>query len=261
MALEEREVPRRRRRPLLALAVILVLLGLLAVAAVAVDSAVRTAAEERVGAEIRTALALPADAPLDVEIGGVSMLLQLIGGSIDQVDVDSESVTLGGLTGPAHLTARGVPVDTSRPVDSVALEFGATEESLTAISANLSGLPITSVAIDGDRIDVSAEFEALFVTLPLGVGLNPAAVDGQIAFTPTSIRLGEAEFDADDLRSRFGAVAERALQTQNLCVARYLPEALTLESVRLADPRMVLVFAGTDVVLDDASLSVTGSCG
>ncbi len=102
---------------------------------------------------------------------------------------------------------------------------------------------------------------ALFVTLPLGVGLSPTAVDGQIAFTPTSIRLGEAEFGADDLRDRFGAVAERALLTQNLCVAQYLPEALTLEAVRLADPRMVLTFTGTDVVLDEASLSGTGSCG
>lgn len=256
----EREVP-RRRRPLVALSVVILILGMLVVVAVVVDSAVRTTVEERIGGEIRGALALPSDAPLDVEIGGTSMLLQLLAGSIDRVKVESESVTLGGLTGPARLVARGVPTDTSRPVDSVALEFGATEESLTAISANLSGLPITSVAIDHDEIDVSASFEALFISLPLGVGLRPAADQGQIAFTPTSIRLGDAEFDAGELRDRFGALGERALQTQNLCIAQYLPASLALEDVRLDDPRMVLTFGGSDVLLDEASLSVVGNCG
>lgn len=260
MAFEERDVPRRRRRPALAIALLFLLFGLLTAVAVLVDNGLRAAAEERVGTEIRAALSLPADAPLDIEIGGLSMILQLLTGSIEEVTIESSSVTLGGLTGPARLAASGVPVDLSAPAESVELAFGATEQSLTEISANLSGLPITSVAIEGEQIAVSAQFEALFVSLPLAVGLSPAAVDGQIAFTPTSIRLGEAEFDADDLRSRFGAIAERALQTQNVCVAQYLPAALALESVRLADPRMVLTFTGTDVALDEASLSVLGSC-
>lgn len=257
---EERQVPRRRRRPLVALLVVVVVLVLLAVIAVIADNAVRAYAEDRVRTELRTALSLPDDAPLDVRIGGFSMLLQLVSGTIDRVDVAADSVDFGGLTGPATVVATGVPLDQTQPVEALRLRFGATEHSLTTLSANLSGLPITSVAIDGDEIDVSGELQALFITLPLGVGLIPAADDGQIAFTPTSIRVADAVFTADDLRDRFGSLADQALETRDFCISEYLPAPITLTDVTLDDPRMVLTFDAADVVLDEATLDTMGTC-
>lgn len=260
MTFVEREVPRRKRRPVLTVVVVLVVLAIIAVLLVVADNAVRSYAEDRVRTELRTALDLPADADLDVEISGFSMLVQLVSGSLDRVDVSTDEVTFGDLTGPVTVVARGVPIDQSKPVEDLRLRFGASEKSLTSISQNLSGLPITSVAIDGDEIDISAELQVFFVTLPLGVGLQPKAVGGQIAFTPTSISVADADFDAADLRSRFGAIADTALATQNLCIAQYVPAVLVLQDVTLDDPRMVLTFEAKNVLLDEATLGATGTC-
>lgn len=260
MVFEEREIPRRRRRPLLTVIVVLVILAIIAVVLVVADGMVRSYAGDRVRTELRTALALPDDADLDVRIGGFSMLLQLVSGSLDRVDVETDEVAFGELTGPARLTALGVPIDQSRPVDDLRLRFGASEQSLTSISQNLSGLPITSVTIDGDAIDIAAELDVFLAKIPLGVGLKPSAVDGQIVFAPTSIRVADAEFGADDLRDRFGAVADTALATQNLCIAQYVPAPLILQHVTLDDPLMVLSFEARDVVLDTATLGAVGTC-
>ena len=58
---------RRRRRPVV-IVVVLVLVGALIAAAVVAEAVIRDRATEQVAEEVRTALSLPADHPVDVEI-------------------------------------------------------------------------------------------------------------------------------------------------------------------------------------------------
>lgn len=252
---------RRRGRGLLITGIALVVLVIAGVLAFRpVDSAVRGYLEDQIAVSLRSSLGLEAGADLDVRVGGGSVIRQLIGGTLTRVDVSTDAVTFGEFTGPASLTATGVPVDTSQPVDTLDIDFSISQDQLLKVSKNLSGVPLMSVTVDASQIEASAELTALFITVPVSVGLLPSAVDGQIAFLPNTISVGGADFSAADLRRRFGVIAEQALTTQNLCLANGLPAAFVLDEVNPEPGVLDLHFTGDGAVLTEAGLSRLGTC-
>lgn len=247
---------RRARRAAFSIAFGTVLvLGIALGAVVAADFFVRGLVERAVASQLKQALSIRT--VVDVKVEGVSVLAQVITGRLEKVTATAERVHLGELAGRAEVVARGVPFDSGMPVSDVRLEFSVAEEDLPAISSNLSGLPISTVTVERPNVKFIADFDVLGVPVPLGVGLAPAPLDGAIAFTPTSIRLGDAEITADALRGQFGPLAEAALATQNLCIAESLPVALRLTGIDLPDGEFVLQFRAQDVELDDPRL---GTC-
>ncbi len=240
--------------------VVIAIATVLAIGLPIADAAARAYVTDRIATTLRSGLGLDPAAPLDVEVGGGSMLVQLASGRLDRVDVASDRVTLGELTGAATLTASGVPIDDTQPVERLLIDFAVDESELENISQNLSGVPITSVDIVDDEIVVGGELTVFGFSVPLGVGVVPTAVDGELAFTPGSIEVADATFDADELRSRFGQLAESALATQNLCVAEYLPSAFTLDDATLRGSDLILRFTGDGAVLGGSGLTERGSC-
>ena len=254
--------PRRRgRRALLVVGVVvlgLVVVGLLAFRPV--DNALRNVLEDQIATSLRQSLALDASTPLTVKVGGGSVIRQIVGGELARVDVSTDSVTFGEFTGPAVLVATAVPIDTSKPVGTLSIDFSISQDQLLKVSNNLSGVPLTAVTVDDSQIEASAELTALFVTVPISVGLLPSAVDGQIAFSPNTISLAGADFSANDLRARFGALAERALTTQNLCIANGLPQVFVLDEVNAEPGRLALHFTADGAVLTPEALAPLGTC-
>lgn len=248
--------PRRRRR----LPAVVVAVLLLSAAIVAADIAVRAYVSDRIETSVRTGLGIQPDVPVEVDVEGFSVLAQLATGRLSRIELSSDSVTFGELTGAADVTAIGVPLDRAQPVEGLTLAFSVAESELEALSANLSGLPITSVAIEGSEIQISAEFAVFGLAVPLGVGLEPEAVDGRLAFTPSSITLSNATFTADELRRQFGRTADTALQTQDFCVAQYLPSVFVLDSAELRGHELSLGFEAPDVILGDETFAAMGTC-
>lgn len=247
---------RKRGGPVIAIILVVILVA----AVVAADFAARTIARQVIGDKLRVALSLEADAPLEVDVRGFSTLVQLLRGELTHVDVSADSVPLGDLTGAAEVTALGVPLDQSQPVDRLSVEVAFDEAELEKLSSNLSGMPITSVGIEGGEIRIASEFQVIWAPIPVEIGVVPEAVEGQLEFTPTSIALGGASTTVEELRQLFGDAAGSLLQTQSLCVAEFLPLDFELESVEIRGSSLVLSLGAEDAVLNDDALSTRGTC-
>lgn len=89
--------PRSKRRRSWALVIVCGVLALLVVGVVVLDNAARGYASERIAGEIRSSLSLPASAPVDVSVGGTSVLWQLLTGKLDRIDVGVARLALGSL--------------------------------------------------------------------------------------------------------------------------------------------------------------------
>ncbi|MEY2848226.1 MAG: hypothetical protein RI885_891 [Actinomycetota bacterium] len=258
MASADPPVPHRVRRLAFVVVVLLLVVAGLVVAA---EFLARGIVADTVRDQVRAGLAVDSSTPIDVEVAGRSVLLQVLSGRLERVTAEASEVTFGDLSGDVRLRASGVPIDGEGTADEVDLAVTIPESDLLGLSKNLSGLPITEVTVERPDVRFSVEFDVLAFTLPLSVTVTPEAVDGALAFTPSSVTLGEQTFTAAELRTTFGSLAESALDTQDLCIAEFLPEALALESLEVGSADLTLRFGGSDVALSERALSTVGSCG
>ena len=253
-------LPRRRRRvwPWVLGGFVL----LIALALVAIDVLARNFAEELIAEQTAEVLDVPAGTPVDVRIGGGSVLLQALAGGLEHVEVRVGSYQVGPLAGELTLTAQGVPFDLTQPTDSITVRFDVPEASLAAISGSLSGVPIESVALEAPEVVANGSLSLFGLTLPLGLGLTPGAVDGALAFTPTSVRIGDSTIDAGALASDpvWGRLADSVLQQQTVCIADQLPAALTMTSVAVEDDVLRIEFDGSGQALDGGGFTTHGTC-
>jgi hypothetical protein len=253
------EVAPRRRRvwPWVLLGVVV----LLALAAVAADALVRGIAEKAIAQELGSALEVPADTDVEVRIGGGSVLLQALGGSLDRVDVAVDDLTLGTLTGDLRLVAEGVPFDAASPTRELRVRYAIPESALAALTPEIAGVTIDDVALDGQEVVASGGATVFGAALELGLGLTPSAVDGELAFEPTSIRIGGDRLTAEQLRANpiFGGLADTLLQPRRVCVADQLPAALTVTGLEVAGSELVATLEASDAAL--GRLADNGTCG
>ncbi len=92
------------------------------------------------------------------------------------------------------------------------------------------------------------------------MGIEPSADEGKIVFTPTSIRLGDDNYTAEQLRETFGGFADQLLRQQSFCVAENLPAALTIVDVDVVAKDLVVKIDGDGAALGGTDLSTPGTC-
>lgn len=258
--LRSEKLPRRKRRvwPW----VLGGFLVLVAVALVAVDALARGFAEDLIADQAAEVLDVPDGTPVEVRIGGGSVLLQVISGGLEHVEVQVQDYTVGPLVGELTLTAEGVPFDLQQPTETINVRFDVPEASLAAISGSLSGVPIDSVTLEAPEVVANGTLSLFGASLPLGLGLTPAAVDGSLAFTPTSARIGDATIEASALASDpvWGGLAGSVLQQQTVCIADQLPAALTMTAVEVEGDVLRIEFDGSGQALDGGGFTTRGTC-
>jgi len=253
-------VRRRRRKAPWILGGLIVLLLLLVAAYVVAEVLIRDYATDRVKTQVSQGLGVERD-DVDVAFAG-SMVLQAIRGTIGQADVTVDDASFGPLTGDLDIRAQGVPLDSTQPVEQLDITMAVTEENVGKLADYLSGLEVADIALEEPEIVVESEFSLFGVSVPIHLGLEPAAVEsGAIGFTPSSIEVAGRRLAADDLRSsEFGALAQPILEQREVCIAEYLPEALTLQEVDVGGEELGARFTGTDVLLSEDELTAVGSC-
>ena len=255
------EAPRRAiPRPGIIIATILGSVALVLAALWAVDAWARQQVADYVTEKVQQVLSLDSADNVDVSIAGFSVIAQVLTGSLDEIAVNVDDVKIGDLTGGVALTARGVPIDQTKPVDSVEIEFRVSEQGLQSVAHLLSPAAIDSVRLVEGEIRFASEFKIFGFSVQVGVGVEPFADDGQIGFTPKSVELNGARTSADELVKTFGRAAQTLLQTQSFCVARWLPEAFVLRDVAVDGRELVATIRADDAVLDEASVSTLGTC-
>ena len=243
--------PRRPRWPwIVVLAVVAVLAG---------EWLARGIVERTIRAQLTTSLDLPADQRIDIDIPG-PILPQLIVGSLGDVTISSDDVSLRGITVDVAVSAQDVPVwgggDWSGASATVRLD----QTQLQAVLAQVDGFPAGTVTLDAP--DVNADFElSLFgLAVPVGVSLTPGAAGGDIVLTPSTLRVSGAEVSAEALRQQFGAIASTVLRDWEVCIADRLPRAVALTSVRVEGDRIVAGFEIDSAILADETAQQPGTC-
>ncbi|MDX2026194.1 DUF2993 domain-containing protein [Microcella sp.] len=260
VATESEQAPRTKRRGLVAILVLVGIVVVLGIVAVIAESIARQQASALIADQVRSTLQLEADHPVDVTIDGVSVLWQALSGRIDKVTVDAADVSFGELVGDLTLIAEGTPIDTAQPADSVQAVYRVAEADVAALAGFLAGSVVNDVQLDEREIRFQTAFSFFGVDFSVGLGVTPSAQDGQLAFTPSSVVLGDERLDAADLQQQFGPIVEPLLTSRLFCVAQYLPQALALTAVQVGDEQLVVVFGAENVALGGPEFSTLGTC-
>lgn len=253
----ETEIVRRRGRGWIGLGVFLVIL---VIGGVVLDNVARGYVGGLIEAKARSSLALPESTPVAVTVGGTSVLYQAATGKFERVDVAIDKLGVGDLSGKAILTASGIPIKQSLPIDRARVVFVAGQAELAKLFAGFTGLSVSSVAIGSGAVQVATAVTALGVTVPVAIAFVPSVVGGQLALTPKSLVVNGATLTPAALRSTFGALADPLLATQKVCVAKYLPKQLPLDSVTVKGSSLELAVSGRSVTLSTALLTTKGVC-
>ena len=248
------------KRRLIAAGVTVASLGAVALGLWAGENWAREQVTSQVTSNVRQALGLGAKKPVTVRIAGFSVLAQAVTGKLDQVDVSVQDVAIGELSGDVALKAKGIPLDASKPVDRVQVDFAASEASVQAIAKELSTAAIDSVEFAEPNVRLGSTFRVFGFPVEVMLEVEPQADDGEIAFTPKAIEVGGVRTSAEDLKKVFGSVAADLLQTQKICVARSLPAAVTVEKVAVHGDTLAVTIGGSKVVLDQKAMGKQGTC-
>jgi Tfp pilus assembly major pilin PilA len=227
----------------------------LAVILVVADIAVRSYAENRAAAEISDQLPASVEGDVDVTIGGFSFLSQLVAGRFDQVQLDAPGLTVDGVPVEAHVTAKGVPTDLAQPVDDIQAALTLDQAAVDAVVT----LPGDAELVLGDAgVSYEGSIDLFGVQLGYRVLGEVSASGTDVVIVPRSASLTQGSNDVDiDLGSLLGGVTKDPI---TVCVAHYLPQGATIESLDVRAGSATVYVTANDFVLSEDSLRDLGTC-
>lgn len=219
--------------------------------------------QQAIRGEVIDTLDLPSDQDMTVEVAGF-VIPQLVFGTLDDVSISANDVVFDELVGDVRVQAQGIPLRSEDPIDSIRGEVVLTESQLRAVLATVDGFPAGTVALDAPDVSVSVELSAFGNTVPIGIALTPSALDGAIELAPASLVVGDAVMTAEDIRERFGGLADPVLRSWTVCIAQWMPAGVVLTDLDvLARGTGDTVVAAFDVdgrIAHDESLQEHGVC-
>lgn len=248
--------PRKRGRALLIVAIVLVVVAALAVVA---ELVARQIVPDMIRSAVVEQLALPADHPVDVEVDGI-LLPQLIAGSLADVRIASEAVTVGAFGGDVTAQFADVPIRGDGAAAGGSAEVRMSTEQLRSLLATIESFPAETIELHEPNVTASTEFSLFGATIGLGLELEPSAADGDLVLSPVEGSIAEARVTADQLRQQFGSLLDPLLQDRSVCVASSMPAALTLQSIEVVGDELVAGFDIDGRIINDPALQQNGSC-
>jgi hypothetical protein len=244
---------RRARWPWVVLVIVLVLAALV----VAAEFIARSVVPSTVRSLVIDNLDLPADQQLDVQVPGI-MLPQLIAGTLGEVRLASDEVTVGGITGSARVTATDVPVSGGA--------LGAAKGTVSIDQDEFSSLldsaqlPISRIALSAPNATVEGEVELFGRQIPVGITVTPGAEKGDLLLTPVSLSVNGMDVDLDAVSGLIGSAGETITQPQRVCIADRLPAGITLTGLRIEGTRAVADISADGRIAVDQELLENGTC-
>jgi hypothetical protein len=256
------EVPRKRHRGRNALIVIVVIVLVLVAAFFVGDYFAKKYATNYVRDQIASSLGLPSTAPVTVDLGSGSILLQAATGRINDVNITVDPIVLDGLGGSATLTAQGVPLNQTTPVRSLDVKvYVPTSTIATALSRvpTLAALKPT-VKLSGTHVAVTGTIYIFGFPQGIGATLTPKVTAGVPGFTIDTASFDGATVTSAVLDKYLPGLTSLLESGTSLCIANQLPKAFTLTSIAIHGQSIVSTFTGNGVELNAASLAQKGTC-
>lgn len=251
--------PRRRRRLLPWLVAVVIVVALAVAAWFAGDAIARGLVVGTVRQQMISALSLPEDQQIDVELEG-PVIPQLIRGSLTSIRIASDDVPLGQFAGDVVVTARDLPVRGEGPISDGRATVTVDQAQLQRLMSAVDDFPVESLGIAAPDITASVELTFFGAQIPVGLSLTPAAEEGRLVLTPTSIQIADADITADELRRQFGIVSNAVLRDWPVCIAEHLPAGLTLTDVTVEGSELRAEFDIADTILTDPAMQADGTC-
>jgi hypothetical protein len=203
---------------------------------------------------------LPEQVTADVRArpGGVCVACELLGGSLSQLDVATDDLTFGEITGDAEVSAFDVELGDPVVVGSLEGSIGINETELNDLLQQVAadaGIEIHSVELRDDGIGYSTEVDVFGSQVGISVvaNLEPRS-GGRLRVVANSIQIssGDATTQVDLDPSRFSF---------QMCLAEHLPAAVQLTSVVPSAQHLDINFRSTSSVrLDDQAFAELGGC-
>lgn len=246
---------RARTRWPWAVFIVVVLVILLAAAAELLARSILPAA---VRAVVIDELDLPADQQLDVDAEGI-LLPQLLGGRLDELRLSSRSVTIGGVTGAAEVTASGISLSGSAfrgARGTVRIDQHQFTDWVTA-----SDLPIDDVVFDAPHVTASGRIALLGAEVPVTLTVTPDADAGDLLLTPVELTISGLTLDADEVADRVGPAGAILAQPQRICIADRLPAGVVVTAVAVEGSHAVIDISVDGAITGDEALQREGTCG
>jgi hypothetical protein len=253
------EPPRRRRRAWPWIVAFAIVIGLAIVAWFAGEAIAKDIVTKTIRDQVVTQLSLPADQEMQVDIAS-PIIPQLIAGTLSEVTITSEDVPMDSFVGDVTVSAQGIPIRGGGEMGSGTATVVLTEEQLRTLMATVDDFPVDSVGLEAPDVTMSTELSVFGLSIPVAAALTPSAVGGDIVLTPASLQLGGAEIGAEDLRDRFGRLAETVLRDWTVCIAQYIPAGLTLTAVAVDGEQVVADFDIDGAIISDPALQANGTC-
>lgn len=252
-------VPARRRRSRGWIAAIIVV-AVIAALLVALELAARAIVPQVVRSQIVANLGLPEDQAIDVDVPGV-LLPQLAVGSIAEMSLRADDVEIEGISGDARVDIQDAPVWGGGDWSSARAVVVLDEEQLRTLLGRVDDFPVDAVSLDAPEVALDTELSLFGASVPLGVRLAATAEDGDLVLSPTTFRLGGVDVSADALRQQVGPLVGSFAESWPVCLAEYLPSALTLTDVAVEDRGVVASFDIDSAILSDEEAQQPGTCG
>jgi len=191
---------------------------------------------------------------IDVDLGGGLFVGQAVAGTIDDVAITVPQATFGELTGRLAITAAAVPVNPSQPTGTLGVQLGLDGESATAFATALQ--PGAAVTLGDGTLTVATKVAKTAIT----VAYLPSAAEGALVLTPQSITVGKTPMTPEEFAaSKYGKVGATLLDPRTVCVARFLPAALTFTGLDVSATAVSITATGKNVSLA-RGLTTFGTC-
>lgn len=250
---------RKKRRWLWPVGIV-VTVGLLAGAG---EWALRLIIPSVVQSQLREQLGLAADHPVEVELGG-STLLNALRGGVGDATISSDGVPIiDGFRANAVVHVDFTPFNpvTGRIDGAVAALTVPKKELGPAIDLLTQGVADTG-RVEGDDLVVGRGLEVfgqdvgIEASLHIGVG-EP----GFVTVEPRGLKAAGFDMDADELGSATGKLLEPILKPQVICIADQLPRGIELTDIDLSRSGAVTLRAKlSPTILSDPNQQQPGSC-
>jgi hypothetical protein len=227
----------------------------LAVLVVVADIGIRAYAEGQAESEIESQLPDTVQGDVDVQIGGFSFLGQLLSGSFGEVQLDAPTLTVNGVPIAAHVVARDVPADLSRPVGDIEAAISLDQDAVNGI-VELPG--DATLGLDDGGVSYEGTETIFGIELGYRVTGDVSASGTDVVIQPQKATLTQGSNDVDvDLAPILGALTKDPI---TVCVAQYLPQGAEVDSLEITDGRATAHLTARDFVLSEDSLKNLGTC-
>jgi hypothetical protein len=155
-----------------------------------------------------------------------------------------------------------VPLDSTQPVDRLRVSVTI---PASAISGRLRTIPLLkpldpTFAISGGQGMFTGKLPLFGQGIPIGLSATPGVSHGRPTFAIDDILLGKNRIPASQLAVVVPGLAQFIESGQSICIANSLPKSFVLSAVALRHGAISYGFDGDGAVLDQAALSVRGSC-